>query len=61
MNNNPMFYEVFDLDYEVYDQDDLKSYPPFLLDVKDQDRGGTDTTFLGRAIVHPDKCTAILK
>ena len=34
-NNNPLFYEVVELNYEVEDKDDLESYPPFIIDCYD--------------------------
>ena len=36
-NNNPLYYEVIEMDYEVRDINDLYSYPPFIFDVFDQD------------------------
>lgn len=36
-NMNPLFYETLELEYEVRDIDDVKSYPPFILDVWDED------------------------
>lgn len=57
-NNNPLFYEVIELDYEVREIDDLESYPPFILDVFDADDDLMDSTddFLARAIVEPEDC-----
>ena len=57
-----MFYEVLELDYEVFDQDDLDSYPPFIFDVYDYDDDFFDSTpdFLGRALIEP-KDSIILK
>jgi hypothetical protein len=34
-NLNPQFYECMELDIEVRDPADLKSYPPFIVDVWD--------------------------
>jgi hypothetical protein len=34
-NNNPLFYECIELDYEVVDQADLESYPPFTFEFYD--------------------------
>jgi hypothetical protein len=50
-----------ELDYEVDDQKDLESYPPFIFDVYDEDKGITDSTddFLGRAIIEPEDCAII--
>jgi hypothetical protein len=36
-NNNPLYYEVIEMDYEVRDINDLYSYPPFIFDVFDED------------------------
>ena len=36
-NNNPLYYEVIEMDYEVRDINDLYSYPPFIFDVFDKD------------------------
>lgn len=36
-NMNPLFYETLELEYEVRDIEDVKSYPPFILDVWDED------------------------
>lgn len=60
-NNNPLFYETIELDYEVDDQKDLESYPPFIFDCYDTDAGITDSTddFLGRAIIEPEDCAII--
>ena len=60
-NNNPLFYEVLELDYEVDNPDDLESYPPFIFDCYDTDAGVLDSTddFLGRAIIEPEDCALI--
>jgi Ca2+-dependent lipid-binding protein len=57
-NNNPLFYETLELDYEVDKMDDLESYPPFIFDVYDHDDDLFDSTpdFLGRAIIEPEDC-----
>ena len=54
-NNNPLFYESIELDYEVNDSTKLETFPPFILDVYDYDSGIFDSKddFLGRAIVEP--------
>ena len=36
-NNNPLYYQTLELEYEVKDPNELGSYPPFILDVYDQD------------------------
>lgn len=58
-NNNPLFYEVLELDYEVAAIDDLESYPPFIFDCYDHDKELFDSTpdFLGRAIIEPEDCS----
>lgn len=60
-DNNPLFYEVKDLYYEVDDQDDLESYPPFIFDLYDKDTDLLDSTddFLGRATIEPEDCALI--
>jgi hypothetical protein len=60
-NNNPLYYEVVELDYEVENQDDLESYPPFIFDCYDADEGILDSTddFMGRAIIEPEDCALI--
>lgn len=62
-NNNPLFYETLELDYEVADMDDLETYPPFIFDVYDHDEGIWDSTpdFLGRAIVDPENCALLMQ
>ena len=62
-NNNPLFYEVLELDYEVADQNDLESYPPFIFDAYDHDDELFDSTpdFLGRAVVEPEDCAIIMQ
>ena len=60
-NNNPLFYEVKELDYEVRDINDFTTYPPMIVDVFDIDEHliGKDTTdYIGRAVIHPN-CAAI--
>jgi len=60
-NNNPLFYEVIEMDYEVRDINDLYSYPPFILDVfdKDEELMDNDDDFLARAIVEPEDCAIV--
>lgn len=62
-NNNPLFYECIELDYEVVDQADLESYPPFIFDIYDYDDDLFDSTpdFLCRAIVEPEDCSIIMQ
>ena len=62
-NNNPLYYECLELDYEVRDINDLESYPPFILDVWDEDNDITDSTddYLARAIVEPEDCSIVLQ
>ena len=44
-----------ELDLEVTDSEKLETFPPFILDVYDEDNGFLDSTddFLGRAIIEP--------
>ena len=60
-NNNPLFYEVLELNYEVFDQNDLHSYPPFIFDVYDYDDDLFDSKpdFLGRCLVEAEDCALI--
>lgn len=62
-NCNPLFYDTLELEYEVNDEKDLYSYPPFIFDVYDHDDGLFDSTpdFLGRAIVEPEDCAIIME
>jgi len=62
-NNNPLYYEVIELDYEVRAINDLESYPPFILDVFDEDQELLDSSddFLARAIVEPEDCAITLQ
>jgi hypothetical protein len=62
-NNNPLYYEVIELDYEVRDINDLYSYPPFILDVFDHDDDlfDNDDDFLARAIIEPEDCAISLQ
>jgi len=56
-NNNPLYYETLELEYEVRDIKDRKCYPPFVLDVFDSDAENLiDTTddYLARAIIYPE-------
>lgn len=57
-NTNPLFYQAIDLEYEVENEDDVYTYPPFIFDVFDYDDDLFDKTpdFLGRAIVEPEDC-----
>jgi len=50
------------LDYEVADEKDLESYPPFIFDIFDHDADLFDSTddFLCRAIVEPEDCSILL-
>lgn len=52
-NMNPLFYETLELEYEVRDINDISTYPPFIVDVWDEDNELFDSTddFLGRAII----------
>ena len=60
-NNNPLFYEVLELDYEVRDINDLESYPPFIFDVYDEDQELMDSSddYLARAIIEPEDCSIV--
>ena len=62
-NNNPLFYECIELDYEVDNVDDLESYPPFIFDIYDHDDGLLDSTpdFLCRAVVEPEDCSIVVQ
>lgn len=52
---NPLFYECLELEYEILKDDinDLNCYPPFIVDVFDEDRELFDSSddFLCRAII----------
>ena len=54
-NVNPLFYECLELEYEIIKDDinDLKLYPPFIVDVFDEDRELFDSKddYLCRAII----------
>lgn len=54
-NNNPLFYETLELEYEVRDADQVETFPPFLLDVFDEDKELLDSSddYLARAVIHP--------
>jgi len=55
-NNNPVFYETLELEFEVRDKNDKKSYPPFVIDVFDSDADFLDKDdYLARAIIDPYK------
>jgi len=58
-NNNPLYYEVLELEYEVRDVNDLESYPPFIFDVYDHDDDLMDSSddYLARAIIEPEDCS----
>ena len=63
-NNNPLFYEVLELDYEVFEQTDLRTYPPFIFDVYDYDEGlliDSPPQFLGRCLVEAHDCARLEK
>jgi Ca2+-dependent lipid-binding protein len=57
-NNNPLYYETVEMEYEVRDLHDLESYPPFILDVYDMDNDLFDSSddYLARAIIEPEDC-----
>ena len=52
-----------ELDYEVRDINDPYSYPPFILDLWDEDKELFDRTddFLGRAMIEPEDCNLTLQ
>ena len=58
-NCNPLFYETLELQYDVDNQDDLESYPPFIFDIFDHDDDLFDSTpdYLCRAVVEPEDCS----
>lgn len=62
-NNNPLFYQCLELDYEVFVQNDLESYPPFIFDIYDHDDELFDSTpdFLCRAIIEPEDCAIVMQ
>jgi len=57
-NNNPLFYQTLELEYEVDKENDLETYPPFIFDIFDHDDDLFDSTpdFLCRAVVEPEDC-----
>jgi len=57
-NNNPLYYQTIELEYEVRDVNDLESYPPFIFDVFDYDDDLMDSSddYLARAIIEPEDC-----
>ena len=58
-NCNPLYYEVLELNYEVTDDKDLLTYPPFIFDIFDHDAELFDSSddFMCRAIVEPEDCS----
>jgi len=62
-NTNPLFYEVIEMEYEVRDINDLESYPPFIIDVFDEDNELLDSTddYLARAIIEPEDCAITIQ
>lgn len=57
-NNNPLYFEVIELIYEVRDINDKTSYPPFIIDVWDRDENlitADSNDFLGRCIIKPQE------
>lgn len=60
-NNNPLFYEVVELNYEVENPADPESYPPFIFDCYDRDSDLLDSTddFIGRALIEPEDCALV--
>lgn len=60
-NNNPLFYECIEMEYEVREIEDLESYPPFIFDLFDRDTGLFDggNDFLARAIIEPEDCSIV--
>jgi len=62
-NCNPLFYQTIEMDYEVENEDDLESYPPFIFDVFDHDDDLFDKTpdYLCRAIVEPEDCSILMQ
>jgi len=57
-STNPLFYKVIDMEYEVRDETDVYSYPPFIMDLYDHDDDLFDSTpdYLARAIIEPEDC-----
>ena len=57
-STNPLYYKVIDMEYEVRDETDVWSFPPFILDVFDQDDELFDRSddFLARGIIEPEEC-----
>ena len=60
---NPLFYQTLELDYEVRNINDLESYPPFIVDVFDEDKELFDSTddFLGRAVIEPEEAALVIE
>ena len=57
-NCNPLWYECLELQYDVDNQDDLESYPPFIFDIFDHDDDLFDSTpdYMCRCVVEPEDC-----
>ena len=54
---------MLELEYEVDNENDLESYPPFIFDIFDYDDDLFDSTpdFMCRAIVEPEDCSILLE
>lgn len=55
-NNNPLYFEVIELNYEVRDINNKHCYPPFIIDVYDRDENflKNSNDFLGRCMIRPE-------
>lgn len=53
---NPIYQEVLELNYEVENIKEKDTWPPFILDIYDQDMDfmTTSTDFIGRCVVEPE-------
>lgn len=59
-NNNPLFFEVKELTYEVRNINDLSTYPPIIVEIFDRDENFIvrDTNdYIGRAVIKPSEAS----
>lgn len=62
-NTNPLFYQTIEMDYEVENEEDLESYPPFIFDIFDHDDDLFDSKpdYLCRAVIEPEDCSILME
>lgn len=63
-NNNPLFFEVKELSFEVRNINDLSSYPPIICEIYDLDENmliPDSKDYIGRAVIKPSEASIRLQ